>query len=148
MHSDVDLPSPEHTEQVAHAFIRRVDRYFRLQAPSEQQIEIHVAVESEHAPPDGPTRSFDLAFVLADGTRVPGSLRTRFLGGNMYEVDAAVGDRTKRFTVCLPLRTLSIEDSVNQRICTYLFDEIKRAAGEAYLREITARCGTTEDATS
>jgi hypothetical protein len=139
MNTFTDVSPREQTTHVAHALCRRVSRYFEQQVPGEHAITIRVESIDQSSLLDGRAQRCELVFVLANGTRLPGALLARYLGGNMYEVDASVGERMKRFTLCLP-QPAAAENGSGARICDYLFDEVKRAAGELFLKEISQSC--------
>lgn len=140
MSTPLNQPTREPILQVAHALCKRINHYFQHQAPHEQNISIRVEANDVPATAEGRVQRSELVFILANGKRLQGSLLTRFLGGNMFEVDASVAERMKRFTLCLPQPTTTREDGSGARICEYLFDEVKRAAGELYLKEISKTC--------
>ncbi len=146
MNSFTDVtPSREHMARVLDAFCRRIEHYFEDQALHQHQIDIRVEVREVGRPADDRALRCNLAFVMADGARVGGVLLIRFLGGNMYEADATVADRMRRFTLCLPHPSAAAEEGSAGRVCDYLFDEVKRSAGERYLRTLSSRLHSGEE---
>jgi hypothetical protein len=120
------------------ALLERIRRYFAEQAPNEQAI--HIAVDSGQTqvmPGDEHPRQA-LRFTLPEGTLLEGYYRIANVGGNMYEVEAGIGERSERFSISLPEATLAADSTYGRPVCEFLLEEIKRIAGEQYLRSSSA----------
>lgn len=116
------------------ALYDRIRRYFSEQAPSEQAIWIAVDASQAQLMPGDEQPRRALRFTLPDGTLLEGHYRIVNVGGNMYQIEAGIGERSGRFSISLPEATLAADGNYSRPVCEFMLEEIKRIAGEYYLR--------------
>ncbi|HET6566794.1 MAG TPA: hypothetical protein VFG50_02445 [Rhodothermales bacterium] len=116
------------------AMYERIRRYFDEQAPNEQGISVEVRQGQQQRGPDEREVRRSIQFILPDGALMEGYYRIANVGGNMYSVEACVGRRCGRFSVSLPDASLAADNAYGKPVCEFLMEEIKRVAGELYLR--------------
>lgn len=116
------------------AMFERIRRFFAEQAPSEQAIQIAVDTSQSQVMPEDEQPRRALRFTLPDGTLLEGHYRIVNVGGNMYQVEAGIGDRSGRFSISLPDATLAADGMYSRPVCEFMLEEIKRITGEHYLR--------------
>jgi hypothetical protein len=118
----------------AEALFERIRKYFTEQTPNEQAIRIAVDTGQAQVMPGDEQPRRALRFTLPDGTLLEGHYRIANVGGNMYQVEAGIGERSGRFSISLPDATLAAESTYGRPVCEFMLEEIKRIAGEHYLR--------------
>ncbi len=124
------------------ALFERIRKYFAEQTPIEQAIRIAVDTSQSQVMPGDEQPRRTLRFTLPDGTLLEGHYRIVNVGGNMYQVEAGVEERSGRFSISLPEATLAADGNYSRPVCEFMLEEIKRIAGEQYLR---SRSSTLRD---
>ena len=123
------------TQEAAAALYERIQRFFAMQAPREQSITLELKAGRSEQESEGQEAYRTLHFVLPDDMMLAGFVRVANIGGNMYEVEAGVGDRSATFDLSFPHPSSAGEDQYGRPVCDFLLEEIERAAGELHLRK-------------
>ena len=125
----------KHSDQAARALCERIARYFDQQEPAEEGIVVTVT-----AALPGPYQvdfgvECTLTFTLPDHQTLDGCLRVDNTGGNLYAVEGRVNEAAASFTLSLEEPALGAQDQYGEELCTFLSEEVKRQAGELFLRK-------------
>ncbi len=137
----MDEQKQAQSEKAARALCDRLVHFFAEQVPRKEAINVEVHMgEQQTCGEDNASRS-SLRFVLPDGTMLDGRLCVENVGGNMYCVDASVEDHSETFSISLPEAEMGAEGNYGKEICDYVFEEVKRSAGEIFLRETSSQSG-------
>ncbi len=124
----------DRTRAAAEALSTHIHHYFDHLLPGLDGISISCEEKDRTLSKEGEEITLPLQFVLPDGALLRGSVSACNVGGNMYEFDATVADNSERFTVSLPDPVNAGDVQYADRVTDYLYEEIKRAAGEEHLR--------------
>ena len=122
------------TRTAADSLRMSILRFFQLGLPKEEGVSISCVIDACSPQDEEAELRCPIRFILQDGTLIRGYYIICNIGGNMYAISAAIGEHSKEFNISFPDPEAAAESKYAEKVCHFLFEELKRAAGDHFLR--------------